>query len=167
VTDECPADTPIPVNAAPDQNGHSEEDRPAARPALSWPIRELPPGSGSAAVSGGDDASPMVDRRVLILVDGELDVLTSPRLRQQVGALIDDGAQVIVLDLAGVTFMDSSALGALVSCLKRAQSAGAKLRLSALRPRQTHLMTLTGLSTVFSVYATTDEATGLDAKDLP
>jgi anti-anti-sigma factor len=57
---------------------------------------------------------------VVVVVRGEIDIVTSPQLR---AALLDDRAQapLIVLDLREVTFIDSSGLGVIVGQQKRAQ----------------------------------------------
>src|SRR6476469_154929 len=54
-----------------------------------------------------------------IVVRGEIDVATSPTLRDDMSALIARGARHITLDFAAVTFVDSSGLGVLVGTYKR------------------------------------------------
>jgi anti-sigma B factor antagonist len=58
---------------------------------------------------------------------GELDIATVPSLRAAVIDAIAEGRVDLVVDLAGVTFIDSSGLGALVGALKRAVRAGGRL----------------------------------------
>jgi anti-anti-sigma factor len=60
------------------------------------------------------------DGAVVVVVRGEIDIVTSPQLR---AALLDDRAQapLVVLDLREVTFIDSSGLGVIVGQQKRAQ----------------------------------------------
>ena len=55
------------------------------------------------------DAAPPV-----IAVSGEIDVATAPQLRECLHRVIAQGESTIVLDLLGVTFLDSTALGVLV-----------------------------------------------------
>jgi anti-sigma B factor antagonist len=55
----------------------------------------------------------------VVRVEGELDLHTSPQLRDHVLALIGESPPNVVLDLSAVGFMDSSSLGMLVTCLKR------------------------------------------------
>jgi anti-sigma B factor antagonist len=47
-------------------------------------------------------------------VTGELDVATSPRLRDALLALVNRGADSLVVDLRGVTFIDSTGVGSLL-----------------------------------------------------
>lgn len=65
-----------------------------------------------------------VPPRTTVHVDGELDLETGPRLRNELvtelGQLTGEGAE-LVLDLADVTFCDSSGLQALLATLRRAR----------------------------------------------
>ena len=60
----------------------------------------------------------------VIAVSGEIDVATAPQLRECLHRVIAQGESTIVLDLLGVTFLDSTALGVLVGALKRCREAG-------------------------------------------
>lgn len=59
-----------------------------------------------------------------VVAAGEIDLASSPDLRRELQGLLDDGARRIVLDLADVTFIDSSGLGVLVGVLKRINDDG-------------------------------------------
>ena len=84
-----------------------------------------------------------------IQVGGELDVATSPSLREKGVELLDAGAQTIEVDLAGVTFIDSTGLGALVSLQKHCRTRGGSLVVSGCKGPVERLMALTGLDRVF------------------
>jgi len=58
---------------------------------------------------------------------GRLDAVEAPALRQQLAAIFDAGAVTVVIDLVGVTFIDSAGLAALVRARRDAQSAGGDL----------------------------------------
>ncbi|MBP1240685.1 anti-sigma B factor antagonist [Frigoribacterium sp. PvP120] len=62
---------------------------------------------------------------------GRLNMVSAPALREAVTGAIAEGRPRVVVDLAGVDFMDSSGLGALVGCLKSARSAGGDLRIAS------------------------------------
>ena len=55
----------------------------------------------------------------LIAVSGEIDVATAPQLRECLHRVVAQGEATVILDLLGVTFLDSTALGVLVGALKR------------------------------------------------
>ncbi|MFG2006734.1 STAS domain-containing protein [Spirillospora sp. NPDC048911] len=69
----------------------------------------------------------------IVEVGGDLDLVTAPALRDQIGALIDARtAPRIALEMSRLTFCDSSGLNALIRLWKRAVAAGGQLVL--LRP---------------------------------
>src|ERR671910_2566933 len=81
----------------------------------------------------------------VVSVYGELDVATSPSLRERLIQLVGDGSTRLVLDLQGVDFLDSTGLGTIVSALKRARTHGGDLRLVCTEARITLLFEITGL----------------------
>ena len=53
-------------------------------------------------------------QHTVVGVTGELDVATSPMLRDSLLALVNRGADSLVVDLRGVTFIDSTGVGSLL-----------------------------------------------------
>ena len=97
------------------------------------------------------------DGCTVVSVVGELDVATAPDLREHLDRAIDrDG--LVVADLLGVTFIDSTALGVLIGALKRSQSAGGGLRIAMAEPRILKIFEITGLTELFSIFPTRGEA---------
>ncbi|MFE2581244.1 STAS domain-containing protein [Streptomyces sp. NPDC059378] len=62
-------------------------------------------------------------------VSGELDLVTSPTLRQRVHDVVADGRHRLVLDLSGVYFCDSSGVGVLIAARRLLRSCQGRLRL--------------------------------------
>jgi anti-sigma B factor antagonist len=89
--------------------------------------------------------------RAVVVAQGELDLYTSPRLREVLTGRIDAGDRHLVIDLAGVTFVDSTALGVLVSALKRVTAEDGVLELRAPTPSARKVLEITGLNRVFTV----------------
>lgn len=89
-------------------------------------------------------------RTVLVLV-GDLDVHSAPLVQQAVSAAVRDGASEVVLDLAGVRFIDSSGVGVLIAGHTRAASAHARLVLRSLSPRVARLLEVTTLDRILAV----------------
>jgi anti-sigma B factor antagonist len=81
----------------------------------------------------------------------------SNSLRERVKSLTGDGKK-IVLNMANVTYIDSTGLGILVAAHVSAQKQGTTLHMSNLGNKFHDLLQLTRLLTVFSVYATEAEA---------
>lgn len=75
----------------------------------------------------------------------------SAALRNLVMDLLSEGHQKILLNLAGVTYIDSSGLGALVSAFTSVKKAGGELKLVKLSERVDDLMEVTRLYTVFDI----------------
>lgn len=94
----------------------------------------------------------------VLAVSGEVDVATVPRLREQLHGLVAQGDTQIVVDLDNVEFLDSTGLGVLVGALKRVRSSGGELYLVCTQPRIRKVFEVTGLTKVFSIHDSVDEA---------
>jgi anti-sigma B factor antagonist len=79
-------------------------------------------------------------------------------LRDSVQEALNAGSTNVLLNLSGVTTIDSSGVGELVSSYTRATGRGAKLKLTNIPAKVTDVLTITQLITVFDVYDTEDEA---------
>jgi anti-sigma B factor antagonist len=94
--------------------------------------------------------STLVQDRVVVTVRGELDVATSPLLRAALAELVEAaGVPCIVVDLAGVTFIDSAGVHALVEASKRLGGGGGELVLSGVKPGAFKVLDVCGLTSVF------------------
>ena len=65
----------------------------------------------------------------VLRVTGELDLVTSPMLRQHVHDIVADGRHSLVLDLSEVLFCDSSGAGVLIATRRLIRSCRGRLRL--------------------------------------
>ncbi|MFI5663405.1 STAS domain-containing protein [Streptomyces sp. NPDC051684] len=65
----------------------------------------------------------------VVCVSGEMDLVTSPALRQQVHEAVADGRRSVVLDLSDVLFCDSSGVGVLIASRRLMRSCQGRLRL--------------------------------------
>ena len=93
----------------------------------------------------------------VVAVHGEIDIATAPQLREHLAAAIAGGTPVVA-DLLGVTFLDSTALGALIGGLRASREVDVPLRLVVADPRILKVFQITGLDTVFTLVSTLDEA---------
>ncbi len=73
-------------------------------------------------------------------------------LRETVNQLLRERRLMIVANLAGVDYIDSTGLGTLVVCYTTLQRAGGALKLCDLNRRNLELLLLTKLSTVFELF---------------
>jgi anti-sigma B factor antagonist len=85
-------------------------------------------------------------------VTGELDLACAPWLREQLEALFVGGASSLVVDLSGATFLDSTALGILVTALNRSREREGTVHLVVQEPQILRVLTITGLKDEFSVH---------------
>jgi anti-anti-sigma factor len=72
------------------------------------------------------EASP-VDGFTTVRVAGEIDVATSPRLRDALLDSIRHNGATVLLDMSGVTFMDSTGIGVLIGTERRVAIEGGRL----------------------------------------
>ena len=85
---------------------------------------------------------------------GEGDV----ELRQTVQGLIDSGSRKILLSLERVGFMDSSGLGELVACYKRAMEKGGTIKILRPSGKVADLLSLTRITEIFQIFEDEGEA---------
>jgi len=94
----------------------------------------------------------------LIRPSGRLDAAAAPDLLARLTGAIAEGQTHFAVDLAAVSFVDSTGLGALVSGLKAARRAQGDLRLIAPGPQVQRLLRLTTLDRVFVIAETPETA---------
>jgi anti-sigma B factor antagonist len=109
--------------------------------------------------SGSEIAS--VDNEI-VRFQGRLDFLSAAGAKQQLTEAVRSGRRRLVVDLAGVTFLDSSGLGALIAGLKAARQAGGDLRIAQAGDQAMTVLKLTSLDRVFRIYPTVEEASADD-----
>lgn len=90
-----------------------------------------------------------------------LDIEVAAEFRSLLLSLIDQGSHQMVVDLADVTFIDSSGLGALVSALKTLKrgNGDGDVRLARVQPPVISLLEVIRLNRVFTSYASVEQAT--------
>jgi anti-sigma B factor antagonist len=96
---------------------------------------------------------------VVVSLRGELDIADAAGVAAALAAAIAREPEIIV-DLAGLEFIDCSGVAVLVRGQKLARVEGGELRLAAPRPRVLRMLTLTRLTDVLPVHASVDEAAG-------
>ncbi len=94
----------------------------------------------------------------IVAVRGELDISTSPVLRDRLVELGSSRTTKLVVDLEAVEFLDSTGLGVLVGGLKRMRSKDGDLVLVCTKPRILKVFEITALTRVFRIAASRDEA---------
>ena len=94
----------------------------------------------------------------VIDVQGEIDIYTAPRLRELLINLVSKGSYQLVVNLDKVGFLDSTGLGVLVGGLRRVRAHDGSLDLVCTQQRILKIFRITGLTEVFGIYETVDQA---------
>lgn len=84
--------------------------------------------------------------------EGILDSTKAEEFRQKADQLLDDGADVLLINLHNITFVDSSGLGTLVVLLKKVRGMNRQLYLCSTNDQVRMLFELTNMDQVFDIY---------------
>ena len=96
--------------------------------------------------------------RTVVQVGGEIDVYTAPKLREQLVDLVNAGQYHLIVDMENVEFLDSTGLGVLVGGLKRVRAHDGALRLVCTQERILKIFRITGLTKVFPIHDSVEDA---------
>ena len=91
-------------------------------------------------------------------IDGDIDINSSPDMREAFEDIANTKTMRIVVNLSGVSYVDSSGLATLVEMLKKTRTYGGKLRLGNLAPKVKSLFEITKLEKLFDIFDTEEEA---------
>ncbi|HZN71552.1 MAG TPA: STAS domain-containing protein [Micromonosporaceae bacterium] len=98
------------------------------------------------------------DVLTVLVVRGELDLLTASDLAAVAEERIAAGDRSLVLDLSALTFCDSTGLATFVWIRNLLQDEGGRLALATPTPMVRRVLDVTGLCDVFGAYSTVEEA---------
>ncbi len=96
----------------------------------------------------------------VVAVSGRVDSSTAPDLENALKKLVDAEKTQIVLDLLNVEYMSSAGLRAMVSTLKSVKRVNGDLRVANPSPRVEEVLRLAGLTSIFAIYRSREEAVG-------
>ena len=82
-------------------------------------------------------------RGVRVRIMGELDLATAPELDRVLDGLGNDGHDEMLIDLSGVTFMDSTGLASIVRAYRHAEAGGRRVVLHRGPPQVQRLFEIT------------------------
>lgn len=94
----------------------------------------------------------------MVEVTGDLDMSTTPQLRDRLLELVQGGAQVVVVDLTEVGFLDSSGLGALVVAYKELRERDGWLGVVGVRPPVRKVFSVTSVDRVIGLFDSVSDA---------
>jgi anti-sigma B factor antagonist len=110
-------------------------------------------------VSGVVPSVRQVGDAFVVTLRGEIDLHNSPMVRTALLKYLEEHKpKKLVLNLAEVPYMDSSAIAVLVEALQKMRKQGGKIFLTNLQPRVKGLIEIAKLDSIFSLVDTEDEA---------
>jgi anti-anti-sigma factor len=99
-------------------------------------------------------------RATVLVVSGELDVASSPALEEELERACQTNAELVVLDLRELEFMDSTGLSVLVKAQRRAEAAGPRFGLINVGPQVQRLLSVSGVADWLTVVDAPEELLG-------
>jgi anti-sigma B factor antagonist len=97
------------------------------------------------------------DVGVVTVPADELDASNAEEFKRDMAPVLQTGTK-LVLDLSRLRFVDSSGLGAFISCLRKVNANGGDLKLSGMSKQVRSVFELVRLHRVFDIFATSEEA---------
>ena len=114
----------------------------------------LPPSASITAVAAPENVG-------VFSLEGDFDLANVPELEESLLAVFGSGTPTVVVDLSGVTFLDSTMLRAMVTGRRQAEEQGGRLLLVRPQPMLWRVFEVVALDQVFSSYESL--AAALDA----
>lgn len=122
-------------------------------------MRERIRSQGGARKLSLDVQTRQTDKGVTVIApSGRLDVAGAPALKTAIADAVKNGPSRLVIDMEGVSFVDSSGLGSVIAGLKMVRTSQGDLRLAAPNQQVRVVLELTTLDRVFPYYASVEEA---------
>jgi anti-sigma B factor antagonist len=92
-----------------------------------------------------------IDGSHVVVATGEIDVSSAPKLWEALSLLIERGHRDVVLDMAGVEFMDSQGVAVIVRALKRVRPMGGTVLVRSPRAQARTVLEISGLAELIQI----------------
>ena len=89
---------------------------------------------------------------IVVAPEGEIDLHSSPMIKEQIEPLIEQQGASVIVDLSGVTYIDSSGLAVFIEAMQRMHVYGGRFRLCGLRENVRHIFAIARLDQVFQIF---------------
>lgn len=99
-----------------------------------------------------------VEDTVVVDLQGEVDMHSSPAARQVLLAVAEGNAPKVVVNLEHVSYIDSSGLATLIECVQRMKRYGGVFKLTGLNDHIKDIFRLSRLDTVFTICPSVEDA---------
>jgi anti-anti-sigma factor len=101
--------------------------------------------TGDDLVDGIAVRTEQVGRSTIMTLEGELDLVSAPRLRNAITSLRGEAIDELIVDLSGLTYIDSVGIGLLVASRRRLDAEGRTFSVRNPAPQVRRLLEITGL----------------------
>ena len=102
--------------------------------------------------------TPRQDRSNVLPLKGEIDLHVSPSVTASLNAMIEKKPKRFVVDLSGVTYIDSAGLAALIEAMQKVEAYGGKFLLAGLQETVCSIFEISRLDQVFQIFPDADAA---------
>jgi anti-sigma B factor antagonist len=99
-----------------------------------------------------------LDGQAVVTTPDEIDIGNAGLLREALQGAAASGQPVVIVDMTGTEFCDSTGLNVLVRALKQADAEGSQLRLVVGGAALTRILNVTGVGSMFQIYQSLDQA---------
>jgi anti-sigma B factor antagonist len=97
---------------------------------------------------------------IVVSLSGSVDALTAPEVTNYLTRQVAAEQRQLVLDLAGVDFMSSAGLRAILGALKESRQEGGDLRLAGAQPGVEKVLKMSGFTNILKAFPSVEEAVG-------
>lgn len=101
---------------------------------------------------------PERDRSNVLPLKGEIDLHVSPSVTASLNSMIEKKPERLVIDLSGVTYIDSAGLAALIGAMQKVEGYGGKFLLAGLQETVRSIFEISRLDQVFQIFPDADAA---------
>jgi anti-sigma B factor antagonist len=98
------------------------------------------------------DPTPKRDRSNVLPLKGEIDLHVSPSVTASLNSMIEKKPERLVVDLSGVTYIDSAGLAALIGAMQKVEGYGGKFLLAGLQETVRSIFEISRLDQVFQIF---------------
>jgi stage II sporulation protein AA (anti-sigma F factor antagonist) len=130
------------------------------------PDRQLPVGGHVSDAQNALSVKVELPREdaVLLTVGGDLDAVTAAELQQHLARQLGQGRRHVLLDIAGVPFMDSSGMNIILRVYQEVRDAAGGVYVISPTPAVRRILDLTGVSLTVPILESVDEALSASAR---
>lgn len=95
---------------------------------------------------------------LVVSVTGRMDAVTSPDFEKRFSELLATGEKTVIVDLAGLDYVSSAGLRAILTAAKRVSAAKGKLTFVGVKGQVQEVLKISGFLSILTVFATEEEA---------